>query len=800
MWIREATRDHLRSRRMRVWMSVLIAATGVMAFLPLFNLLDFALSFVMAILASVASLDLGCAYWRRLRDTRPDAGEADERGTGAPLRLVTGAATRAALCNLSLLVAPLLLICANGLRVRNCDWLFGFKAYVFMPGLSVVAASAAGMLVGMVFARRRWLASLMPFAVFLLVVVYSVWRFYAAPPVFVYNMFAGYFPGNLYDETVDLRAPFYWARLYHFALLSTLLCLAALCLDLRSMTLSARPGLVAWRARAAGAAMILAVITGWLHAGSGALGFDIDAADIQRHLGGRHDTEHFVIYYPPGGDIERDIHAIAEDHEFRYAQVARLLGAQPQGTITSFYFADASDKYRMMGAGRVYMAKPWRNEIYLQHQLFPHQVLRHEIAHVIAGVFGSPIFKVSADTWLGLPVIFNPGLIEGTAVAADWPDHFTRELTPHQSVKAMLEMGMAPPPDRVLSTGFLAMSSARSYTLAGSFVRYVLDTYGAEKLRQLYRTGGRFGEVYGKSQADMVREWRAMIDAIELPPRTAEIVRERFRRPGIFARPCPHAIARQHTEMAQNLARGDIAGAVALARRVCAQAPHEPGYRMQLADLLVRGGHVDEAAAIYQAVADNESDMSSTLRAHSLVALAGMAARTADWNQVTAILRRAADLPLGDDERRLIEAQLVAATHAGPARAPLRQYFWGYDPRWGTTSLVLLGRAAAIIVAEPDLGLGHYLLGRNMTGQGVPGDAARALARSLDLGLPSPSFAREAARLLAESAYLAGDHALVERAAEILIQPGQPTVAQLYGTDWLERLYWKRTGTLPDPR
>ena len=40
----------------------------------------------------------------------------------------------------------------------------------------------------------------------------------------------------------------------------------------------------------------------------------------------------------------------------------------------------------------------------------------------------------------------------------------------------------------------------------------------------------------------------------------------------------------------------------------------------------------------------------------------------------------------------------------------------------------------------------------------------------------------------------------LERAAAILMQPGQPAVAQLYGADWLERLYWKRTGTLPEIR
>src|SRR5690606_36972577 len=107
-----------------------------------------------------------------------------------------------------------------------------------------------------------------------------------------------------------------------------------------------------------------------------------------------------------------------------------------------------------------------------------HQVLRHELAHVVAGEFGDPLFGVAARRVLGLPLAFNVGLIEGIAVAADWPDHFVRPLTPHQSVKAMLELGVAPPVEKLLSTGFFQFSAARSYTVAGSFLRFLLETRG----------------------------------------------------------------------------------------------------------------------------------------------------------------------------------------------------------------------------------------------------------------------------------------------------------------------------------
>lgn len=797
---RHALRAHARSLRLRVWMMVCIAAAGVMAFTPLFHLLGFGFSFVMAIVASVAALDLGSALVRRVlgRRARTEPPIAAAEPPRAALAELARLLARASLWHvLALLGPPLLIISANALRVRNCDWWYGFMAYALMPVLSCAGATVAGALVGLAAGRRRWLGNLAPYLLFVLAVVYAVWRFYAAPPVFSFNLFSGYFPGNLYDEDLAFRDAFYWSRLYQLTGLAALVCLAAVFLESLDSGLAAPRALTRERLIAGALAVGFGLSFAALHRRSGELGFDIDARDIQRFLGARYDTEHFVIFYPPGGEIERDIHLIAADHEFRYAQVARLLGAEPERRITSYYFATAHDKRVMMGAGQVYMAKPWRDEIYVHHQSFPHPVLRHEITHVIAGAFGSPVFRVSADSWLGLPVVFNVGLIEGIAVAADWPGRPEQALTPHESVKSMIEMGMAPPAGRLLSTGFLAFSSSRSYTVAGSLVRHLLDTRGPDKLRALYRSGGDFLSVYGQSQAELLREWAAMIDAIELPPGMAETVRERFRRPSIFARPCPHAIARQRTLMYEMLARGDTAGALAAAERIVELVPGEPRHRMELASILLAASDNPPALAIYRAILGDSEHMSSTLRAEATFALASVAARSYNYDTVRALLRDADALALEEDQRRYVDALGFAAEHQGPAAGALRDYFWRYDPGAGADGNVLTGRAAAIILAEPELGMGYYLLGRNLGDRGVPRESAGFLAKSLELGLPSPALEREAARRLASAAYRAGMLDLVERAAQVMRAPEHATVTRLFGVDWLERVSWKRHGRLP---
>ncbi|MEM9491363.1 MAG: hypothetical protein AAGC55_19615, partial [Myxococcota bacterium] len=267
---------------------------------------------------------------------------------------------------------------------------------------------------------------------------------------------------------------------------------------------------------------------------------------------------------------------------------------------------------------------------------------------------------------------------------------------------------------------------------------------------------------------------------------------ERFRRPGVFARPCPLAIARQRQELAERLLDGDIDGAIRLARRVCDQAPHEPRYQLDLAGILVSAGLSEEAAEIYRTIAGNREEMSSTIRARALGQLVQLAARAGDLDRVSELLEQSSALPLPDGPKRVALTQLFAARHRGPAGAPLRAYFWAHDPRVDTDRLVLVGRAAQVIAAEPDLGLGYYLLGRLINGRGAPDEAARLLARALDLGLSNEFLRREAARLLAESSYMASAEDLTRRAAAILMEPEQPAVTRLYGADWLERLRWKR--------
>jgi len=673
---------------------------------------------------------------------------------------------------------PAVIAAVRGLWTPTCDWGFGALAYLAMPVATAGLAGAVGHALGVVCGPRRFVGAAVAQLATLAVVLAALWRFYSEPPVHSFNAILGYFPGNLYDENIRLGWPLVWERLEDLGWAAALIAVVALRLDVARHR-------VAWRRpagrRLGGLAVALGLVAGTavLHRHAGALGTAVDAADIEAVLDGRLETAHFIIHYAHTPDIDQDIALIARDHELRYAQVVAQLGVAPAGKLRSFYFADREQKARWFGARDVEMAKPWRREIYLDHRSFPHSSLRHEIAHAVASAFGDPLFGVATKHG----VFANPGLIEGLAVAIDWPGGYERP-TPHEAVRAMQEMGAQPSLGQLLSLEFFSVSSARGYTIAGSFLRFLLERHGAAPLRALYRSGGDFVAAYGAPLPALEAEWRAMIATIVLPPGSIEAARERFRGGSVFARPCPHAIAARRERALVAYSAGHRAAAVDLLRHVCDDAPEEPRHRMELGDMLISGDASErrEAQAIWNALARDAERVTSTLRVEVLERLARDAAAQGDRAGVEARIAEAAALPIDSNERRQVEAEVFALAHHGPAEVPLYCYFFAPGP---LTSFVLASWAAT---AEPELGFAHYLLALQHQAFGHWSDAAVELDRALALGLPGPSFVRNAGRRLAIAGYRGHDPAQVQRAIAALSGPDMTTSDRLLAKDWQERL------------
>lgn len=764
--------------RLWIWVGLAVALGVGLGWVPLFGVLGFELATAAALFAATSGLDLGCALAREL--ARMPAGGIER--ASYPGRTMLRSTVAAAGLASAVAAIPAVIAVVRGIWQPTCDWWFGIAAYLSMPIATAALAGALGHALGVVIGPRRFIAAAAAQLVLLAIALAAVWRFYSEPPVTSYNPVLGYFPGNLYDENIQLRWPLLWSRLEDLAWVSCAVALVGFRLDVPRHRIGWRIARPAGRRLAAlGLAVAAALAAIGLHLQAGALGYAVDASDIAEVLDGRIETAHFIIHYARSEDIDADIELIARDHEFRYAQVVGQLGVEPAGKLRSYYFASRAQKARWFGAYAVEMAKPWRGEIYLDHRPFPHPSLRHEIAHAVAGAFGDPIFGVAARHG----VFINPGLIEGLAVALDWPTAHDRP-TPHEAVRAMSELGLQPSIRQLLSLSFVSVSSARGYTTAGSFLKFLLDGRGSGKLRALYRSGGDFEAVYGASLFELESAWRQMIGKIELPAAAVEAQRERFRTASVFARPCPHAIAARRDSAFRAFGAGDRDTAIALLRRVCEDAPDEPRHRMELGDLLAAGGEPgpgrDEAAAIWTELADDRERVTSTLRVEALERLARRAAADGDRREVEALVGRAAALPLDSNERRQVDAEVYALGHQGPAAMPLYAYFFLATP----LSNVMLARWA--VVAEPELGFARYLLGLQHANAASWAAAADQLDRALALGLPSDQFARNAARRLALAGYRSRDRARVLQAIAVLSRPGMTAGDHLLARDWQDRL------------
>jgi tetratricopeptide (TPR) repeat protein len=771
---------HVRGGRAVAWGAALALLGGALCFVPLFNLLSYEFSFAVGLVAAFGAAHLAVHLVARAR-------AAAEIAT--PWRLYGWALA----ANLGLLlVAPLLLVTLNAARVKVCDYWGGLAFYLLLPVVTVACATAVGVAAGLAVGRRGRAT-----AAALLVVGASLglalYRFWAAPPIFAYDPFGGYFPGALYDEDVRVEAPLLWARLQHLAAALALLGAVAALADHHALRLRARH-LRAPDRRGALAVFVAALaVATTLHALAPQLGFRHDAATIARELGGRRDTPHFTILYPKVGDAARHIDLLVEDHEFAYAQLERTLGVRP-ARITSYVFASAVQKRRLMGAARVQVAKPWRREIYVQHERYPHTVLRHELAHVFAGeLAGAPFHVPTRPSFVGTerrPLV-NVGLIEGVAEAAAWTGG--GRLTPHQWVRALDSIGKRPPLHQVFGLGFFTHSAASSYTVAGSFCRWLLDTRGVEKLRAVYGRGGDFEGVYGRGLAALEREWLEWVRRVPLSSEDLELARDRFLRPAIFQVPCAHAVAARRREAERLFRGGALAESLEQLRQVCRDDPGDPEGPLDLAVALGHAGDPAGARRTFDEVLGRT--LPGATRARVTSALADLLMRTGRDEEARATLGALLALPTDDALRRSAVARRRALDDARLGAA-LRPALVSPEPE-GTDAVLLLLRLREVVAAAPDDGLGPYLLGRQLLLRGRPREALPWLRRASALPLPDERFRREAQRILGHAAHQAGAADLAAATFRALRdEPKTPEALRLEAADMLDRLAFDQTSGL----
>lgn len=665
---------------------------------------------------------------------------------GRPLTPL-GAVARGVLAGLAFASISLLTAILHGARVGICEWWGALLYFVLTAGAGSVMGGTWGAFVGEWLGvgvrrgrvkRRRLFAVLLALAGPIGGAALSLWRFHASPMIFAFDPFVGYFSGTLYDTVIDGGNALLTYRL------GSLATIVAFALAASVMRRTPRGWAIDVRSPRALLALLAGIASLATFIAGAKLGHMSTPASIRADLGAeKHGVRCDVVY--PSTTREQEANLLVKDCDEQVAAVERRLGTKGPTRIRAWFFRDADDKKRLMGAAHTYIAKPWREEVYLQQSGYPHPVLGHELAHVIAGSFGRGPFRIAGAAGGWLP---NPGLIEGVAVFASPDDE---DLTDLQWAHAMMRIGLLPPMQRVFSLGFLGDSSAKSYTLAGAFIEWVSRTFGVDKMQRWYG-GADIVELTGKSWADLDAEFRASLEKAPLPKEAEDFARAKFTRPGIFGRRCPHVVdaIRHEADVCRDSQR--YVEAIEKYEHALQKDATDWPSRLERAKVM-RRHHPENAeraagkAALEGLIADDKTPRSFRDRAEEALADAELldgelesAARRYD-----ALAARSID----EDAARTLEVKAIAARD--PLAHPAVTALLLGDEKHGADTYVggvALGHWEATAAAS----LSQYLIGRNMISRGFYEKGAVFLEAALSDVLPTPRIERETLRQRAVAA------------------------------------------------
>ena len=763
----------LRGRPYLAATVVLTAAAAAMTQMPLVDDLGFEFAFLIAFIATFAT---GLTTVRLVAGWRSNS----VRNPRFPALLVLLFGL-----SLSTLLLPLAVMFVKSWISGFCNVSEGLAFYLLLPGISVLWSTAVALLCALAVERRPHGTLLFLGAMFLSIGV-SLYRLATQPPVFAYNPIIGYFPGPIYDEVVVITTTLLTARA--IVLVSVLAIAAGLHICFDPPAWKIRPALFL-KVRGGGldggrsttvttgiAARVLFLaclaVLAAAYVYRAPLGIVIDRAHIQQTLGGHRQTAHFDIYYDRSAISDWHIALIARDHEYQLDRVIGYLDVPPPSTrIASYIYAHADQKKRLMGARHTSIERPGADEMHLNNAAFPHPVLKHELVHVVSAAFGNALY--GGSYWIG----FHEGLAE----AVDWQD---APMNPHEWSRAMRELGLAPPLENLLSmTGFWTAASSRSYTLCGSFVRFLIERYGLPAFKQAFPDGA-VEEAYGRTTAELIAEWEAFVDGIQLREDQLRAARQRFIRPAIFRRRCPHEVAALSDRAWQAYSARRYADAVRDFDRVLELEPENPSALRGLLYGTYRLGNYDRTESAARLI--ERPDQTVGLLADAHLIRGDSAWETGRLDEARRSWEAVVDLHASDAMSRAASLRMEVLDRE-TIRDAVMAYLTAASGHW---RLVLAIRDAGDLA--PDYGAGHYLIGRWLFLSGSYEQALTYLAKADALDLPDELVRQEGLRLEAMSHFYLEDYGQSAAAfGRLAALAGSDGAARTWEA-WIDRCRWYR--------
>jgi hypothetical protein len=217
----------------------------------------------------------------------------------------------------------------------------------------------------------------------------------------------------------------------------------------------------------------------------------------------RHDSANFTFHYSAGDSVD------PQHEEVWYAWAVAHLGVSSPQKIQYYKYTSTVQMQQITGTAANGWADPPSFSV---HTIFAWQ--GHEVVHVLTAVVGRP-----SD-------FFNEGIAVSMQVdpsASDPTEARWNGQPPDATTRAAMAQGRLPHVQDMADTqSFRVIPDVDGYPWAGSFLQWLVTTYGMTRTLDFFRGGGgrdeplatittRFQQIYGVSLADADLAWRGYL-------------------------------------------------------------------------------------------------------------------------------------------------------------------------------------------------------------------------------------------------------------------------------------------------
>ena len=365
---------------------------------------------------------------------------------------------------------------------------------------------------------------------------FAIYALYNWPPLIAFGQFFGYFAGSIYDEAIDV---FKSLAFYRIGSLALILCL---CYAQTSKAHISRRILlpVIGISLAAGYHIFLAYTEILPPMGRSQIQSVLwqTVSSPENHF-----TVHFLPKSKNRSEIREESARIYKEYSSDYRYLSEFFGNTPPQPIDIWLYPDSKLKGKYIGAERTSFARVWKNELHLVSTPPDATLARHEMAHLFASSFGNSPFGLAGSHHI--PAM---GWIEGLAMAAEWPIEMYDLHTWSQAILDHPETFGNITPHQILY-GFWGLPSRVAYTLAGSYVRYLIDQFGMDKVKQLSNLmPGDYEDIIGSDFDTIFEQWKSWLNQNAKSNKAIDLAPVVFGSASIFDKHCARNQAKLNAE------------------------------------------------------------------------------------------------------------------------------------------------------------------------------------------------------------------------------------------------------------